>query len=391
MRERKMRYLITGGAGFVGSHLAERLLHQGHSVTIIDDLCTGSIYNIASLKNRPGFEYIIDTIFNRPLLAELVDACDAVFHLAASVGVKLIVESPVRTIQTNVNGTEAILDCANKKKKKVLIASTSEVYGKASKIPFSESDDLVMGPTFKGRWSYACSKAIDEFLALAYWKERQVPVIIIRLFNTVGPRQTGRYGMVVPRFVAQALAGEPMTVFGDGKQTRTFTHVLDAVGAIVQLVETPRAVGEIFNIGGAEEISIEGLAHFTKDLLGSPSPIIYVPYEQTYEEGFEDMRRRVPDVRKLRDLCGYHPRRTLKDIILDVAVYQQGRLRGGSTLPAYIGSESRWGNICSSFAVRCSFRVCSHPACAIWRSRLGRWIGRVAERSILFPSLDWVE
>jgi UDP-glucose 4-epimerase len=323
-----MQCLITGGAGFIGSHLADQLLEQSHDVCVLDDLSTGSIDNIRHLKGQAHFRYVIDSINNRPLVAELIDEVDVVFHLAAAVGVRLIVESPVQTIETNIKGTEVVLNLASKKKKLVVVFSTSEVYGKSTAARFAETDDLVLGPTYKGRWSYAASKLIDEFLALAYWKERQVPVIIIRLFNTVGPRQTGRYGMVVPRFVAQALAGEPMTVFGDGKQTRTFTHVLDAVGAIVQLVETPRAVGEIFNIGGAEEISIEGLAHFTKDLLGSSSPIIYMPYEQAYEEGFEDMRRRVPDVRKLRELCGYHPRRTLKDIILDVAVYQQGRLRG---------------------------------------------------------------
>ncbi|MGH7824906.1 MAG: NAD-dependent epimerase/dehydratase family protein, partial [Candidatus Binatia bacterium] len=236
-----MRYLITGGAGFIGSHLAQRLLRDGHKVVVIDDLCTGSIQNIEKLKSKRGFNYIIDSIFNRPLLAELIDDCDAVFHLAASVGVRLIVESPVRTIETNVRGTEGVLECANKKKKKVLIASTSEVYGKSSKIPFSEDDDLVMGPTSKGRWSYACSKAIDEFLALAYWKEKKLPVVIVRLFNTVGPRQTGRYGMVLPTFVRQALAGEPLTVFGDGNQSRCFCHVGDTVDALAQLIEHPGA------------------------------------------------------------------------------------------------------------------------------------------------------
>ncbi|MEX0806280.1 MAG: NAD-dependent epimerase/dehydratase family protein [Candidatus Binatia bacterium] len=243
-----MRYLITGGAGFIGSHLADRLLREGHTVTVIDDLCTGAIHNIENLKTRRGFNYIIESIFNRPLLAELIDDHDSIFHLAASVGVRLIVESPVRTIETNVKGTEVVLELANKKKKKVLIASTSEVYGKSAKIPFCEDDDLVMGGTQKGRWSYACSKAIDEFLALAYWKEKALPVVIVRLFNTVGPRQTGRYGMVLPNFVRAALAGQSLTVFGDGTQSRCFCHVKDTVGALARLIEHPQAIGQIFPV-----------------------------------------------------------------------------------------------------------------------------------------------
>ena len=318
-----MRYLITGGAGFVGSHLAERLLQDGHSVVIIDDLCTGSIYNIEYLKNRPGFQYIIETIFNRPLLAELIDACDVVFHLAASVGVKLIVESPVRTINTNVKGTEEVLECAQKKKKKVLIASTSEVYGKATKIPFSESDDLVMGPTFKGRWSYACSKAIDEFLALAYWKEKGLPVVIARLFNTVGPRQTGRYGMVLPTFVRQALADQPLTVYGDGTQSRCFAHVSDTVEALVRLIEHPKAVGEVFNVGSEEEITIGELAHLVKDMTRSASEIRYIPYDEAYEEGFEDMHRRVPDISKIKGLLKFQPTRNTREIVQSVIDYFQ--------------------------------------------------------------------
>ena len=277
------------------------LLRQGHEVVILDDLCTGSIHNIEHLKHKRGFSYVIDSIFNRPLLAELIDDCDAVFHLAASVGVRLIVESPVRTIETNVKGTEGVLEFANKKRKKVLIASTSEVYGKSAKIPFSEDDDLVMGPTSKGRWSYACSKAIDEFLALAYWKEKGLPVVIVRLFNTVGPRQTGRYGMVLPSFVRAALAGQPLTVFGDGKQSRCFCHVSDTVGALARLIEHPDAVGQIFNIGSEEEISIEDLARLVKSMTGSASPIRVIPYEEAYEEGFEDMQRRVPDISKVRE------------------------------------------------------------------------------------------
>ena len=250
-----MRVLITGGAGFVGSHLSEALLDRGDEVYVLDDLSTGSIDNISHLKTNPRFHYTIDTVTNEPLLAELIDRCDTVVHLAAAVGVKLIVESPVRTIETNVHGTEVVLKVANKKKKRVLIASTSEVYGKSAKVPFSEDDDLVMGPTSKHRWAYACSKMIDEFLALAYWKERKLPVIIVRLFNTVGPRQTGQYGMVVPNFVRQALANEPITVFGDGTQQRSFTYVGDVVRAMVGLIDEPRAIGQVFNIGNGKEIS----------------------------------------------------------------------------------------------------------------------------------------
>lgn len=318
-----MRYLITGGAGFIGSHLAEKLLHQGHSVAIIDDLSTGSIRNIEHLKGKADFRYVIDTVLNRPLLAELVDDCDTLFHLAAAVGVKLIVESPVRTIETNIKGTEAVLECANKKKKKVLLTSTSEVYGKASKVPFAEEDDLVLGPTFKGRWSYACSKAIDEFLALAYCKEKKLPVVIARLFNTVGPRQTSRYGMVVPTFVRQALRGHPITVYGDGTQSRSFTHVNDAVGALIQLAQHPDAVGEVFNVGSDEEITIEELARLTKKMTNSSSEIRHVPYGEAYEEGFEDMRRRVPDLSKIEQLLGYRPTRSLREIVQDVIDYFQ--------------------------------------------------------------------
>jgi len=313
-----MRYLITGGAGFIGSHLADGLLRQGHEVVILDDLCTGSIHNIEPLKHKRGFSYVIDSIFNRPLLAELIDDCDAVFHLAASVGVRLIVESPVRTIETNVKGTEGVLEFANKKRKKVLIASTSEVYGKSTKIPFCEDDDLVMGPTSKGRWSYACSKAIDEFLALAYWKEKGLPVVIVRLFNTVGPRQTGRYGMVLPSFVQAALSGQPLRVFGDGKQSRCFCHVSDTVGALARLIEHPDAVGQIFNIGGEEEISIEDLARLVKSMTGSASPIRDIPYEEAYEEGFEDMQRRVPDISKVRNLVNFHTTHNTRQIVQSV-------------------------------------------------------------------------
>ena len=313
-----MRVLITGGAGFVGSHLSEALLDRGDEVFVLDDLSTGSIENIAHLKANPRFHYTIDTVTNEPLLAELIDRCDTVVHLAAAVGVKLIVEAPVRTIETNVHGTEVVLKIANKKKKLVLIASTSEVYGKSVVVPFSEDADLVLGPTSKHRWAYACSKMIDEFLALAYWKERKLPVIIVRLFNTVGPRQTGQYGMVVPNFVRQALAGQPITVFGDGNQSRSFTYVGDVVRAMVALINEPRAIGQVFNIGNGHEISIGDLAARIKQMTGSQSPIVRIPYDQAYEEGFEDMPRRVPDIAKIRALVGYEPTVELDEILARV-------------------------------------------------------------------------
>ena len=313
-----MRVLITGGAGFVGSHLAEALLDRGDQVFVLDDLSTGSIDNITHLKANPKFHYTIDTVANEPVLAELIDRCDVVVHLAAAVGVKLIVESPVRTIETNVHGTEVVLKIASKKKRLVLIASTSEVYGKSAKVPFGEDDDLVLGPTSKHRWAYACSKMIDEFLALAYWKERKLPVIVVRLFNTVGPRQTGQYGMVVPTLVRQALAGEPMTVFGDGTQSRSFTYVGDVVRAVVALINEPRAVGQVFNIGNGQEISIGDLAVRIKAMTGSASPIVKIPYDQAYEAGFEDMPRRVPDISKIRALIGYEPTVALDEILTRV-------------------------------------------------------------------------
>jgi UDP-glucose 4-epimerase len=325
-----MRYLLTGGAGFIGSHLAGALLDAAHAVTIIDDLSTGSIENIQDLKGRPELKYVIDTVMNRALMAELVDEADVILHLAAAVGVRLIVESPVRTIETNIKGTEVVLELAAKKRKTVVVFSTSEVYGKSDEARFSENGDLTLGPTSKGRWSYAASKMIDEFLALAYHKERRLPVIVIRLFNTVGPRQTGRYGMVIPRFVRQALRSEAITVFGDGTQTRTFTHVKDAVDAILKLVDHPGAVGEVFNVGGAQEISIGALAVRIKENLGSSSPIVQIPYEEAYEEGFEDMRRRVPDISRIEKLIGFHPKYTLDDIISDVAEYSRPRLRRGA-------------------------------------------------------------
>jgi UDP-glucose 4-epimerase len=313
-----MRVLITGGAGFIGSHLAEALLAADHEVSVLDNLSTGSMDNIVQLKGHPRFHYTIDSVTNEPLLAEHIDQCDTVVHLAAAVGVKLIVESPVHTIETNVHGTEVVLKHANKKKKLVVIASTSEVYGKSSAVPFREDADLVLGPTAKHRWAYACSKAIDEFLALAYWKEKKLPVVIVRLFNTVGPRQTGRYGMVIPRFVQQALAGEPMTVFGDGSQSRSFTHVGDVVGALVSLMQEPRAVGDVFNIGNRTEITILELAERIKAITGSTSSIVRVPYDEAYEQGFEDMPRRVPDLTKLNQLIGYEPRVQLDEILRSV-------------------------------------------------------------------------
>jgi len=321
-----MRFLITGGAGFVGSHLTEALLASSHQVVVLDNLSTGSMDNIVHLKGRPGFEYVIDTVTNEPLLAEHLDQCDVVVHLAAAVGVKLIVEAPVHTIETNVHGTEVVLKHANKKKKLVVIASTSEVYGKNTAVPFREDADLVLGPTPKHRWAYACSKAIDEFLALAYWKEKRLPVIIVRLFNTVGPRQTGRYGMVVPTFVRQAMAGQPITVFGDGSQSRSFTYVGDVVGALIRLIEEPRAVGEVFNIGNAQEIAILALAEMIRASVGSQSKIVTIPYDQAYEAGFEDMPRRVPDLSKISRLIGYEPTVQLEDILrMVIDDFRRGR------------------------------------------------------------------
>jgi UDP-glucose 4-epimerase len=317
-----MRALITGGAGFVGSHLAEALLARGDEVYVLDNLSTGSIENIEHLKAQRAFHYAIDTVMNEPVVAELIDRVDVVFHLAAAVGVRLIVESPVNTIETNVHGTEMVLKIANKKKKKVLVASTSEVYGKSEVVPFREDADLVLGSTSKGRWSYACSKAIDEFLALAYHKEKRLPVVVVRLFNTVGPRQTGRYGMVIPNFVRAALQGRPLQVHGDGAQSRCFTYVSDVVGALVRLAEHPEAVGRVFNIGNdTEEIAILELARRVIARTRSKSEIQMVPYDQAYEEGFEDMRRRVPDLTRVRALIDYAPRVQLDEIIERVAEY----------------------------------------------------------------------
>jgi UDP-glucose 4-epimerase len=327
-----MRFLITGGAGFIGSHLSDLLIEHDHAVHVLDDLSTGAIANIRHLKSHPDFEYTIGSAENHSVIAELVDETDIVVHLAAAVGVTLVVDSPVRAIETNVHCTEVVLEHANKKKKKpVLIASTSEVYGKSQALPFREDGDMQMGATDKGRWAYACSKAIDEFLAMAYWRERALPTTVVRLFNTVGPRQTGSYGMVVPRLVGQALAGEPLTVYGDGRQTRCFCHVADVVQALFHLATEERAYGNVFNVGATTEISILDLADLIIDVTGSRSQISLIPYDEAYGEGFEDMYRRVPDTTKVRELIDWQPTRTLEDVVRDVVACQ-----GGTSSPASV-------------------------------------------------------
>ena len=330
-----MRYLITGGAGFIGSHLAERLLDRGDHVVLLDNLSTGSVDNVRHLKSSERMQYHLDNIENRQLLAELVDDADIVVHLAAAVGVKLIVESPVRTIETNVNGTQLILEAACKKRKLVVTASTSEVYGKNTNVPFHEDADLVLGPTTKGRWSYAASKALDEFLALSYWKEKKLPVIVVRFFNTVGPRQTGRYGMVLPNFVKSALDNRPISVYGNGKQSRCFCDVKDTVEAVIRLMDTSKSIGEVVNVGNTEEITIEDLAARVKQRTGSSSPIEYIPYDRAYEPGFEDMMRRVPSIEKLHGLTGFRPQTNLADIIDRVSAYfrqKEGLLSGAAVV-----------------------------------------------------------
>jgi len=317
-----MTYLVTGGAGFIGSHLAERLLAEGHRVLVLDDLSTGRFENIAHLEGRPGFELRVASVTDPAIVERCVTESEAVFHLASAVGVRLVVDQPVKTIETIVGGTDTVLRSCARYRRPVLLTSTSEVYGKSEKFPFAEGDDCVIGPTTTRRWAYACAKALDEFLAMAHWSESRLPVVIARLFNTVGPRQTGRYGMVIPRFVAQGLAGEPLTVYGDGTQSRCFAHVSDVVGALVALMEEPKARGEVFNVGNAEEVTILGLAERVRVLTGSRSPIRLVPYGEAYVAGFEDMSRRVPDLTKARHLIGYRPTRGLDDILADVLAEQ---------------------------------------------------------------------
>jgi UDP-glucose 4-epimerase len=329
-----VQFLITGGAGFIGSHLAERLLDRGDHVVLLDNLSTGSVENIRHLKSRQRMQYHLDNIENRQLVAELVDDADVVVHLAAAVGVKLIVESPVRTIETNVNGTQMILEAACKKRKLVLTASTSEVYGKNTNVPFHEDADLVLGATTKGRWSYAASKALDEFLALSYWKEKKLPVIVVRLFNTVGPRQTGRYGMVLPNFVKSALDHSPVQVYGNGQQSRCFCDVRDTVESLIRLMDTDKSVGQVVNVGNTEEVTITELAHRVIELTASSSTIEYIPYDQAYEPGFEDMMRRVPCVDKLQALTGFRPQTSLDEIIARVATFFRATSRPAARMAA---------------------------------------------------------
>jgi len=325
-----MKILITGGAGFIGSHLADRLITEGHEITVIDDLSTGRYSNIAHLEDRKDFRLIIDTVLNASLMEELIRETDRVYHMASAVGVRLIMEQPVKTIETIFHGTDTVLKFCSRYRKRVLIPSTSEVYGKGISVPFNEDDDLLTGATDKHRWAYACAKTLDEFLALAHWKETQLPVVVCRLFNTVGPRQTGQYGMVIPTFVKQALAGRPITVYGDGKQSRCFGYVGDVVGALVKLMEHPEAVGQVFNIGSNVEISILELAERVKQITKSDSEIVFVPYDQAYEEGFEDMPRRVPDISKVSKFVGFSPEMSLDGILERVVDYQIGRRRAAA-------------------------------------------------------------
>lgn len=323
-----MRVLITGGAGFIGSHLAEALLRHDHQVMVIDDLSTGRFSNIEHLVGHPGFRIALETITNETVMDRLVSECDVIFHLAAAVGVQLVVSHPVQVIETNVFGSGMVLRLANRYRRKVLLASTSEVYGKGVNVPYREEDDRLLGPTTRSRWSYACSKSMDEFLALAYHKQNGLPIVIFRLFNTVGPRQTGRYGMVVPRFVSQALRNEPITVYGDGAQTRCFADVRDVVRAILDLSDCSEAIGEVFNIGTTEEISMLDLAERVRILSGSQSEIIRIPYAEAYEEGFEDFRRRVPDISKIEGVTGFTPQYRLDDIL--TSIIDDMRIHGGN-------------------------------------------------------------
>ncbi len=316
-----MKALVTGGAGFIGSHLVEGLLERGVAVRVIDDLSTGSFDNIAHLEDHPQFEYVIDTILDESVMRRLADGVDVIYHLAAAVGVEYVIENMLKSLQINIRGTEVVLEVANRRKTKVVLFSTSEVYGKANSIPFHEEHDRLLGPTTINRWSYASAKAIDEILALAYYREKKLPVMIVRCFNTCGPRQTGQYGMVIPRFVRQCLLGNPITVYGDGKQSRCFTSVDDVVRAVLDLADHDEAVGEIFNVGSEQEITIEGLAEKIKQMTGSNSQIDYIPYEKAYEQGFEDMHRRVPDLNKIRKLIGYEAKVTLDEVIESVILY----------------------------------------------------------------------
>ena len=320
-----MHYLITGGAGFIGSHLSDKLVGEGHKVTVLDDFSTGKIENIKHLEGNTAFQLVVGTILNESLVDKLAERCDAIFHLAAAVGVELIVNHPLESLTTNIKGSETVLEMAYRYHKKVLITSTSEIYGKNTQGPLKEDQDRILGSPLKSRWSYSTAKAVDEILAYVYWKEKNVPATIVRLFNTVGPRQSGAYGMVVPRFVKQALENKDITVYGSGKQSRCFLHVKDVVNALPKVIENPKAYGQVFNIGSQEEITIEGLAQKVIEITGSRSKIVRIPYEQAYEEGFEDMERRVPDTTKIRDLVGFKPTVDLKTIIEDVVRYTKGK------------------------------------------------------------------
>ena len=318
-----MKVLITGGAGFIGSHLAERLLQDGHQVTIIDDLSTGSRENFEHLTDEKLFHWVIDTILNRPVLEKLVADSQMIYHLAAAVGVQYVIQNPLKSLQINIEGTNQVLELALQHGCRVLVTSTSETYGKSERIPFREDDDVILGATTVRRWGYAYSKAVDEFLCFAYYREKKLPVVVARLFNITGPRQTGAYGMVVPRFVKQALMEQPLTVYGDGKQSRCFTHVRDAVEGLVSLAEQPDAAGQVFNVGSDFEITIEDLARKIKELTGSPSEIRFIPYEDAYERGFEDMARRLPDISKIHELTGYQPKVSLEEILKEVIEFHK--------------------------------------------------------------------
>jgi len=308
-----MKALVTGGCGFIGSYLCEELLNEGHSVTVVDDLSSGSLQNVSAIRDHPEFSLFIDSVLNQPLMDELVNKADTIFHLAAAVGVKMLIEEPLHSIEINVRGTENILKAASTFHKKVILTSTSEVYGKNENVPFSEGDDSVFGSTKISRWSYGCTKALDEFLLFAYRKKKNLPSVIVRLFNTIGPRQTGRYGMVVPRFISQALSGKPITVYGDGSQSRSFTYISDVIDALTSLSRTESAVGEVFNVGSGEEITMKELALIVKRLTKSSSEIVYIPYKDVYKEGFEDMKRRIPDISKIKSMIGYQPKISLEE------------------------------------------------------------------------------